>query len=134
MVDGSDEPDINALLLAADVLVTDYSSVIFEYALLGRPMAFFAPDLAEYEGERGFYFDYRTGVPGPVFDDSAALAAYLRGGAFDLERVRAFARASFDVADGHASERFVDAIVAPATGHRPLSRPRPGPGVPYRPP
>jgi CDP-ribitol ribitolphosphotransferase len=134
VVDGSDEPDINALLLAADVLVTDYSSVIFEYALLGRPMAFFAPDLAEYEGERGFYFDYRTGVPGPVFDDSAALAAYLRGGAFDLERVRAFARASFDVADGHASERFVDAIVAPATGHRPLSRPRPGPGVPYRPP
>jgi CDP-ribitol ribitolphosphotransferase len=118
VIDVSDDPDINELLLAADVLVTDYSSVIFEFALLGRPMAFFAPDLAEYEGERGFYFDYRTGVPGPVFDGSAALASHLRAGPFDLERVRAFARASFDVADGHASARFVDTIVVPALGRR----------------
>jgi CDP-ribitol ribitolphosphotransferase len=116
VIDVSDEPDINELLLAADVLVTDYSSVIFEFALLGRPMLFFAPDLADYEAERGFYFDYRTGVPGPVFDDSAALAAHLRSSASDPARVRAFAQASFDVADGHASTRFVDTIVVPALG------------------
>lgn len=114
VIDVSDHPDINALLLAADVLVTDYSSIIFEYALLGRPMAFFAPDLEAYEQERGFYFDFRAGVPGPVFDDSGELAAYLRSGTADVARVEAFARASFDVADGHASARFVDTIVAPA--------------------
>ncbi|HEY4633542.1 MAG TPA: CDP-glycerol glycerophosphotransferase family protein [Candidatus Limnocylindrales bacterium] len=114
VIDVSDHPDINALLLAADVLVTDYSSVIFEYALLGRPMAFFAPDLEAYERERGFYFDFRAGVPGPVFDDSGELAAYLRSGTADMARVEAFARASFDVADGHASARFVDTIVVPA--------------------
>lgn len=110
----SDHPDVNELLLAADVLVTDYSSVIYEFALLGRPMAFFAPDLEAYERERGFYFDYRTGVPGPVFESTGPLAAWLRAGAFDLERVEAFARASFDVADGHATERVVDRLIVPA--------------------
>jgi CDP-ribitol ribitolphosphotransferase len=113
-IDVSDHPDINELLLASDILVTDYSSVIYEFALLGRPIAFFAPDHEAYERERGFYFDYRTGVPGPIFEETAALADYLRAGRFDIERVAAFGAASFDVADGHATERFVDRIVLPA--------------------
>jgi CDP-glycerol glycerophosphotransferase (TagB/SpsB family) len=115
-IDASDHPDINELMLASDVLVTDYSSAIYEFSLLGRPMAFFAPDHAAYEEERGFYFDYGTGVPGPVFERTQPLAAYLRAGIFDLDRVTAFRRASFEVADGHASERFVDEIALPALG------------------
>lgn len=114
LTDVSDHPDINELLHVADVLVTDYSSVIFEYALLGRPMVFFAPDLAAYERERGFYFDYRSGVPGPVVESSAALATALRDPAPDLERVHAFARRSFDVADGGATDRVVDQLLLPA--------------------
>jgi len=113
-IDVSDHPDINELLLVSDILVTDYSSVIFEFSLLGRPMVFFAPDYEAYERERGFYFDYRTGVPGPIFETTAPLAAYLRAGAFDLPRVAAFREASFEVADGHATERFVHRIVIPA--------------------
>ena len=70
-IDVSDHPDINELMLVSDVLVTDYSSAIFEYALLDRPMVFFAPDYEAYERERGFYFDYRTGVPGPIFETTA---------------------------------------------------------------
>jgi CDP-ribitol ribitolphosphotransferase len=101
-------------MLVSDVLVTDYSSAIFEFSLLERPMAFFAPDLAAYERERGLYFDYRSGVPGPVFERTDALARGLRDGPFDLERVRAFRDASFDVADGHASARFVNEVVLPA--------------------
>jgi CDP-glycerol glycerophosphotransferase (TagB/SpsB family) len=77
-------------------------------------MAFFAPDTDAYERERGFYFDFRAGVPGPVFETTEALAACLRSADFDLERVRQFAATWFDVADGHASERFVDQIVLPA--------------------
>ncbi len=119
-IDVSDWPDINELMLVADLLVTDYSSAIFEFALLDRPMAFFAPDHDAYEHERGFYFDFRTGVPGPVFEDTPALAAYVQAGDFDLPRVRAFARTWFDVADGHASERFVDRIVLPALQGRPI--------------
>jgi len=113
-IDASDHHDIHELMLVSDVLVTDYSSTIFEFSLLGRPMAFFAPDIADYDGERGFYFDYRSGVPGPVFETTADLAAWLRAGAFDLDRVARFRAESFEVADGHASERFVDRIVLPA--------------------
>lgn len=113
-IDVSDHPDIHELMLVSDVLVTDYSSAIFEFSLLGRPMAFFAPDHDEYMGERGFYFDYRTGVPGPVFETTEELARWLRAGEFDLERVGRFRAESFEVADGHASERFVDRIVLPA--------------------
>ena len=77
-------------------------------------MAFYAPDYTEYDGERGFYFDFKTGVPGPVFETTEALAAWLRAGEFDLERVARFRANSFEVADGHATERFVDEIVIPA--------------------
>lgn len=112
--DVSDHPDINALMLVSDLLVTDYSSAIFEFSLLERPMAFFAPDLDAYERERGFYIDYRSGVPGPVFTRTDALARWLRDGPFDLERIRRFRDASFDVADGQASRRFVEEIVVPA--------------------
>ena len=110
----SDWPDINELMLVSDVLITDYSSAMYEFSLLGRPMIFFAPDHADFERERGLYFDYRTGVPGPVFETTEEVARYLRAGVFDLERVARFRAESFEVADGHASERFVDRIVVPA--------------------
>jgi CDP-ribitol ribitolphosphotransferase len=114
VVDVSDHPDIHDLMLVSDVLVTDYSSAIYEYSLLGRPMAFFAPDLADYEGERGFYFDYRSGVPGPVFDTTAELAAWLRAADFDLDRVARFRDDAFEIADGQSSRRFVDEVLLPA--------------------
>ena len=113
-IDVSDHPDINELMLVSDVLVTDYSSAIYEFSLLGRPMAFFAPDYEAYEQERGFYFDYRTGVPGPIFETTDALAAYLRAGRFDLERVERFRAESFDVADGRSTERVTDELIVPS--------------------
>jgi CDP-glycerol glycerophosphotransferase (TagB/SpsB family) len=114
VIDVSDWPDMNELMFVADILVTDYSSVLFEFALLERPMAFFAPDHEAYEGERGFYFDYRTGVPGPVFEQTEDLARWIAAGDYDMERVRRFAQDSFEVADGHASERLVDRVILPA--------------------
>jgi CDP-ribitol ribitolphosphotransferase len=115
-IDVSDHPDINELMLVSDVLVTDYSSAIYEFALRDRPMAFFAPDYAAYEAERGFYFDYRTGVPGPIFETSEALAGYLRAGDFDLARVERFRRESFDIADGRSTARVTDELIVPALG------------------
>ncbi|HXI45963.1 MAG TPA: CDP-glycerol glycerophosphotransferase family protein [Candidatus Acidoferrales bacterium] len=119
-IDVSDHPDINELMLASDVLVTDYSSAIYEFALLGRPIAFLAPDHAAYERERGFYLDFAADLPGPVFEETAELAAFLRGGAFDLEAVARFRAESFDVADGHATERFIDELVRPVLAGAPL--------------
>jgi CDP-ribitol ribitolphosphotransferase len=121
-IDVSDYADINELMLVSDVLVTDYSSAIYEFALLDRPTVFFAPDYEAYERERGFYFDYRTGVPGPIFETTEALAAYLRAGVFDLERVERFRRASFEIADGRSTARVTDSLIVPSlTGSR--SRP-----------
>jgi CDP-ribitol ribitolphosphotransferase len=114
VVDASREPDVNEVMLAADILVTDYSSIIFEYALLNRPMAFLAPDLAAYERERGFFFDYRSGVPGPVVQTTEQLLTWINAKAFDLPRVAKFAAESFDVMDGHATERLVEQVVLPA--------------------
>lgn len=114
VVDASDHPDINELMLVSDLLVTDYSSAIFEFALLGRPIVFFAPDRAAYERERGFYLDLDRDLPGPIFTRTDALAEFVRAGAYDLDRVQRFAREWFEIADGGASRRFVDEIVLPA--------------------
>ncbi len=119
VIDASDHPDINALMLVSDALVTDYSSAIFEFSLLERPMAFFAPDVEAYERERGFYVDYRSWVPGPVFETTDALADWLRDGRHDRDRVRRFRDASFAVADGDASRRVVDEVLVPALDGRP---------------
>jgi CDP-glycerol glycerophosphotransferase len=60
-------PDVRDLYLAADVLVTDYSSVMFDFALTGKPMVFFAYDLENFRDQvRGFYFDFVPDAPGPV--------------------------------------------------------------------
>ncbi len=65
VINVSDYHDINHLYLVADVLMTDYSSVFFDYAILDRPMVFYAYDLEKYESDlRGFYFDYESTIPG----------------------------------------------------------------------
>ncbi|MCP3822169.1 bifunctional glycosyltransferase family 2 protein/CDP-glycerol:glycerophosphate glycerophosphotransferase [Streptomyces sp. A3M-1-3] len=66
VVDVSAHHDVSELLCLADVLITDYSSVMFDYALLDRPIVLFAPDLDAYTAARGGYFDLRAEAPGPV--------------------------------------------------------------------
>ena len=71
-------PDLNDLYLASDLLVTDYSSVMFDYAVLDRPMMFLVPDLADYRDRvRGFYFDFEADAPGPLFTHQADLVRHL---------------------------------------------------------
>lgn len=65
-MDVSDHHDTAELLVLADALITDYSSIMFDYALLDRPVVLFAPDLDAYAAERGSYFDLREKAPGPV--------------------------------------------------------------------
>lgn len=113
VIDVSDYPDINELMLVSDLMVTDYSSAIFEFALLERPMAFFAPDLADYEEERSFFWDFRSGVPGPIFEESGALARWIAAEQHDTAPVRAFRERWIEVADGNSSERFVRQVIAP---------------------
>lgn len=73
------EQDIRELLLVADALITDYSSVMFDYSILGRPMIFYMHDADHYRDEvRGFYFDLAACAPGPVVTDTESLIHELR--------------------------------------------------------
>ncbi len=106
-LDFGDFPDINDLLLVTDIMVTDYSSVVFEQSLLSKPIVFFAYDYDEYLSDRGFYFDFSEYTYGPVARTSEELARYLCEARVDEEKLAAF-RAKFTAAcDGHAAERFV---------------------------
>jgi CDP-glycerol glycerophosphotransferase len=111
-------PDINDLFLAADVLVTDYSSVMFDFAILDRPQLFLVPDLAEYEASRGFYFDFADVAPGPLFSDNESLITHLAAGPA-ADEAYAEARATFREKfapwdDGAAAIRAVDALLSTA--------------------
>ncbi len=77
--DLSETNDINELFLMSDVLITDYSSVYFDYANLRRPILFFAYDKDEYANDiRGFYLPYESDLPGPVFETSEALINFIK--------------------------------------------------------
>lgn len=65
-IDVTRYPDVTELYIAADVLVTDFSSVMFDFSVTGKPIIFLAPDLERYRAERGFYFDFEAEAPGPI--------------------------------------------------------------------
>lgn len=111
--DVSSYREINDLLLVSDVLITDYSSVVFEYSLLKRKTIFFTPDLEAYTAERDFYVNYTDFVPGPIvkeFDDLVREIEDYK--TVDEERLNGFLDYYFDDLDGLASKRFVDAMQA----------------------
>ncbi|WP_226011280.1 CDP-glycerol glycerophosphotransferase family protein [Halomicrobium salinisoli] len=106
--------DVYPALRHVDALVTDYSSVFFDYLLLDRPVIFYAYDRDAYEAESGLYFDYEAATPGPIADDFdellAALddcAAGIDGHADARETVR---NAVFDDVDGRSAARVVDLV------------------------
>ena len=111
IVDVSRHPSIEDLCLAADVLLTDYSSIMFDYAVLDRPIVVHAPDWEVYREKRGTYFDLRAEAPGVVTTTDDELAdALLSGAAWSDEagRLRARFRARFaSLDDGRAAERVV---------------------------
>lgn len=106
--DMTDHLAIEELLTAADVCITDYSSLIFEYSLFERPMIFFAYDLEHYLNERGFYYPVTEMMPGPVCRTTEEVAEALRKDVeFDLKRVREFKYRFMSGCDGHATARVL---------------------------
>ncbi len=100
---------ITTLLAVADVLVTDYSSVIFEYCIRRKPMIFYAYDLSDFETRgRGFYRDYKSFVPGKVVRDQDELMAALRS--CDGSEASGFVRDNFPYLDGKSTDRLLQLI------------------------
>lgn len=106
--------EINDLLTATDVLVTDYSSSIFEWALLRRPLVLLVPDLEAYEADPGIYLDYRTEMIGRQVTDTAGVAAAVLDAVVDAPAWDAFIDRHLGAADGHASDRFVERFLGPS--------------------
>ncbi|MFG3345355.1 CDP-glycerol glycerophosphotransferase family protein [Streptomyces sp. NPDC048018] len=122
--DVSSYPDIAELFLITDVLVTDYSSLMFDFANTGRPMLFFTYDLEYYRDQlRGFYFDFEKRAPGPLLQTSDELIEALG----DIDRIsagftdayREFREVFCDLDDGHASERVIRRMLELAHPERP---------------
>lgn len=103
---------IDEAMSAADMVITDYSSLIFEYALLKRPMIFFAYDLEQYDRERSFYFDYEKFVPGEIVKDTEEIYLAIRKNEkdFDKEKVEKFSKYFMSACDGKSTDRIIEKI------------------------
>lgn len=112
IIDATDAPiDVNDLLFTVDLLVTDYSSIVFEFATQLRPMLFFAYDLDEYVATRDFYVPFESFVPGRIVRTFDQLLAAIGDEDYQAEKVEPFARRHFDHLDGSATDRVIDQII-----------------------
>jgi CDP-glycerol glycerophosphotransferase len=138
ILDVTRHPSVEELCLAADVLLTDYSSIMFDYAVLDRPIVVHAPDWDVYRTLRGTTFDLLAAPPGVVTTTHEELVAAFRSGAVSSEhaaRLRAAFRARFcALDDGAASDRVIRAVWLGAAGGEepapaPVEPPRAGVGA-----
>lgn len=110
ILDFSNESELNDLLFVTDLLVTDYSSVVFEASLLNIPMLLYAYDLRGYIAQRDFYYEYEGFVPGKIVQTEEALAEAIRTNDFETEKIEPFCKRFFDNRDGKSTERVVQLI------------------------
>ena len=104
--------DISSLYLIADALVTDYSSVFFDYAILKRPIYFFMYDLDTYRDElRGFYLDIYHDLPGDVIESEDELIQKIFSEKFDYNRLQIFNEQFNNHEDGNASKRVIEILL-----------------------
>jgi CDP-glycerol glycerophosphotransferase (TagB/SpsB family)/glycosyltransferase involved in cell wall biosynthesis len=111
----SRHPDVERLMLASDALVTDYSSIMFDFANLDRPIVVFAPDWDTYRDVRGTYFDIFEKSPGLTLATQSAVAEAFVSGRHDDDAAR-MARRRFreefcEFDDGNAAERVVRTVM-----------------------
>ncbi len=101
--------NINELMTIADVCITDYSSVAFEFSLFERPLLFFVYDLDEYIDNRGLYYNFDEITPGPLCRTTEEMIDYIKGlkKGFDSTEVTDFKNRFMCSCDGHACERTI---------------------------
>ncbi|MDP4086641.1 MAG: bifunctional glycosyltransferase family 2 protein/CDP-glycerol:glycerophosphate glycerophosphotransferase [Bacillota bacterium] len=113
VINASSYGDISELYLISDVLITDYSSVMFDYALLKRPIVFYCYDLEEYISRRGTYFDLAEKAPGPVCKTIDDVSSYLNNPEKLVDFKPALERFSSEFGskeDGHAAAKVIEQV------------------------
>lgn len=110
-VDVSEYEDINDLLITTDVLVTDYSSIVFDYALLNKPIVYFTYDKESYSYNRGLYEPFDNYVYGTVAENREELIRAIRKEALDIDKRKEFINKFMSCCDGNATERAINLIL-----------------------
>lgn len=110
--DVTDILDIDKLLCRADVCISDYSSLIFEYSLFNRPMIFFAYDLDDYYDHRGFYYPYDEMAPGPIVKSTEEIVEIIKGieAGWNDSRVVQFKTKFMGACDGNVTSRILEEV------------------------
>lgn len=112
IIDLSNADELNDLLFVTDLLITDYSSVVFEASLLDIPMLFYAFDLDEYIENRDFYYDFKEFIPGKTVFLQDELIKAVQSNDFESEKVKNFKHKFFDDIDGQSSQRVANKIIS----------------------
>ncbi|PFJ17426.1 CDP-glycerol--glycerophosphate glycerophosphotransferase [Bacillus cereus] len=103
-------PNINELFLVTDFLITDYSSIPFEFCLLNKPMIFYPYDLEQYKQQRGIIGEYHFTVPGPVIYSTKELIEVIQNDNFNINNIKIFSKKWSQYSEGNSSKKFVDQI------------------------
>lgn len=111
VIDVSLYPEINELFFVTDILITDYSTTIFEFALLNKPIIAYAYDLDTYIDERGFYYDYDFIIPGPIFKTTEDIVEYICNLKSLYVDHTKFLKHFMDGVDGNSTDRVLDLIL-----------------------
>lgn len=109
--DLSSEREINDLLFITDILITDYSSVIFEYSFFKKPVIFYIPDYKEYDGSRGFYYPFSKYTYGDVAKDNKELISSIKNGKVNIKKIQEFFDYFCGACDGKSTERVVKKLI-----------------------
>lgn len=110
VVDASLYRNMNELLLRTDLLITDYSSIPFEFSLLKRPIILFMYDLEAYEQERGIWNEFKELIPGPVVTTTEQIVDVIREDVFEETLTAAFAERWNEYSKGHSSRNIVEHV------------------------
>lgn len=103
--------EINQFYVISDVLVTDYSSVFFDYSVLNRPIYFYMYDRTEYQDQmRGFYLDVDTELPGDIYTDEVNMLEEIKNNIYDYSSLEEFNKKFNHMQDGKCTERVIDIV------------------------
>lgn len=107
----SSEREINDLLFITDILITDYSSVIFEYSFFKKPVIFYIPDYENYDGSRGFYYPFSKYTYGDIAKNSKELINLIENSKVNKKKLQEFFDYFCGACDGKSTERVVKKLI-----------------------
>lgn len=106
----SEYDNVSDLLIVSDILISDYSSIIFEFSIMKKPILFYSYDVEEYIKDRGFYYNYYEFIPNKINYTTEEVIDSILNKKWDLERIEKFAKYFFNPFDGNSTERVLKEI------------------------